>query len=69
MRGYIILCCAVCAGPTCDASNVLPDEGIKNPEKSRAPSTRQGTLSASHVITPLKSQLHPHAFRISDNAF
>jgi hypothetical protein len=28
MRGYIILCCAVCAGPTCDASNVSPDEGI-----------------------------------------
>jgi hypothetical protein len=28
MRGYIILCCAVCARATCNASNVLPDEGI-----------------------------------------
>jgi hypothetical protein len=28
MRRYIILYCAVCARATCNASNVLPDEGI-----------------------------------------
>jgi len=28
MRRYIILCCAVYARATCNASNVLPDEGI-----------------------------------------
>ena len=35
MRGYIILCCAVCARATCNASNVLPDEGIRHENNFR----------------------------------